>query len=506
METGKLTSKIVEFDSTSVNIDNVGGNLTFTDVSNPSGKTLSNLTSPTVAHNSTTGIQGGSGIDGYLHLTSTQHTWIIDGTDYGYWRETKGGTGNITYLFGDILYANATNTLDKLSATTDGYMLELVSGAPAWREPNKIMTQILVGKPQALSTNTDGYLLPSFSESSDENFPAYVANTDIILKNLTVTMSDNNLGGVENAVVTVRKNHVDTSLSVTLDESTPLNDAGTLYIVQDKVNSILANNGDKITVRFINSNTVINNIMANFDIWRYTEIPVPWTPASLGSILEADWNCDDGITLETGRISSWGDQSGFNHNAIQAVSGKRPALDSGKVINGHTPIRFNYLNGECLSLSTPISGLSAGHMFVIFRVVNDPALGNTDSGAWNFGSYTSNTLIPYSDGNIYDSFGASSRYTTGNPSPSLSSQARCYEAISVASRWENRIDGATHYNSGAANTVSWAASQFIGQSYQNTVFFNGWIWRMIICNQELTGSDLTSMRNYLSSTYNITFA
>lgn len=45
---------------------------------------------------------------------------------------TKGGTGTGTYTTGDILYASATNTLSKLSATTNGYVLTLVGGVPAW--------------------------------------------------------------------------------------------------------------------------------------------------------------------------------------------------------------------------------------------------------------------------------------------------------------------------------------------------------------------------------------
>jgi hypothetical protein len=45
---------------------------------------------------------------------------------------TKGGTGLTSYATGDILYASATNTLSKLSAGTDGYLLTLSSGVPTW--------------------------------------------------------------------------------------------------------------------------------------------------------------------------------------------------------------------------------------------------------------------------------------------------------------------------------------------------------------------------------------
>ncbi len=44
----------------------------------------------------------------------------------------NGGTGFSTYATGDIIYASATNTLSKLAAGTNGYVLTLSGGIPAW--------------------------------------------------------------------------------------------------------------------------------------------------------------------------------------------------------------------------------------------------------------------------------------------------------------------------------------------------------------------------------------
>ena len=44
----------------------------------------------------------------------------------------RGGTGQSTYTTGDIIYASATNTLSKLTAGTNGYVLTLASGVPTW--------------------------------------------------------------------------------------------------------------------------------------------------------------------------------------------------------------------------------------------------------------------------------------------------------------------------------------------------------------------------------------
>jgi len=46
--------------------------------------------------------------------------------------ETAGGTGISTYTTGDILYASASNTLSKLAAGTNGYVLTLTAGVPTW--------------------------------------------------------------------------------------------------------------------------------------------------------------------------------------------------------------------------------------------------------------------------------------------------------------------------------------------------------------------------------------
>jgi len=45
---------------------------------------------------------------------------------------TSGGTGLTSYTTGDLLYSSATNTLSKLAAGTDGYILTLASGVPSW--------------------------------------------------------------------------------------------------------------------------------------------------------------------------------------------------------------------------------------------------------------------------------------------------------------------------------------------------------------------------------------
>lgn len=64
-----------------------------------------------------------------LTSVGTIGTGVWNGTAIG---ATYGGTGQTTYATGDILYASATNTLSKLTAGTNGYVLTLSGGVPTW--------------------------------------------------------------------------------------------------------------------------------------------------------------------------------------------------------------------------------------------------------------------------------------------------------------------------------------------------------------------------------------
>jgi hypothetical protein len=58
---------------------------------------------------------------------------------------TNGGTGQSTYATGDLLYASATNTLSKLTAGTDGFVLTLASGVPTWAASSGGVTSFSAG-------------------------------------------------------------------------------------------------------------------------------------------------------------------------------------------------------------------------------------------------------------------------------------------------------------------------------------------------------------------------
>jgi hypothetical protein len=84
------------------------------------------------------GPSGQFGIGGANYGTSGQTIISGGGSSAPAWGTlgaTAGGTGQTTYTTGDLLYASATNTLSKRAAGTDGYVLTMVSGVPAWAAP-----------------------------------------------------------------------------------------------------------------------------------------------------------------------------------------------------------------------------------------------------------------------------------------------------------------------------------------------------------------------------------
>ena len=72
---------------------------------------------------------GSSVVSSSLTSVGTISTGVWQGSTIG---TTYGGTNISTYASGDILYASAANTLSKLAKGTDGQVLKLVSGLPAW--------------------------------------------------------------------------------------------------------------------------------------------------------------------------------------------------------------------------------------------------------------------------------------------------------------------------------------------------------------------------------------
>jgi len=99
---------------------------------------------------------------------------------------TYGGTGQTTYATGDILYASATNTLSKLSAGTNGYVLTLAGGVPTWASTASSTTIT-----DDTSTNSTRYL--NFTSATSGTLSTiYTSSTKLQYNPSTGTLTSTN--------------------------------------------------------------------------------------------------------------------------------------------------------------------------------------------------------------------------------------------------------------------------------------------------------------------------
>lgn len=94
----------------------------------------------------------------------------------------KGGTGITTYTTGDILYASASNTLSRLGKGSNGQVLKMSNGAPAWGT-NDTVTQTIV-------TAANSYPILASATADAKNT---TTTTSVFASGITITPSSNTI-------------------------------------------------------------------------------------------------------------------------------------------------------------------------------------------------------------------------------------------------------------------------------------------------------------------------
>jgi hypothetical protein len=109
----------------------------------------------------------------------TSATW--NGSVVAY---NRGGTGQSSYAAGDLIYASAINTLSKLAAGTNGYVLTLASGLPSWAALPATGVSITD------DTTTNSSLYPLFTTATSGSVTTqYVSSTKYTYNPLLGTLS-----------------------------------------------------------------------------------------------------------------------------------------------------------------------------------------------------------------------------------------------------------------------------------------------------------------------------
>ena len=208
-----------------------------------------------------------------------------------------------------------------------------------------------------------------------------------------------------------------------------------------------------------------------------------------------------GDDAATGTITTWNDASGQGNNATAVNS--PTGVDA--VLNGHRIVRFVASEIDHFTFTDFASGFTAGEVFIVIKINNDPPGGdNTVTGLWTLGT-DQNTHYPWTDENIYETFGTNSRKTITNPAPSLASW-RVYSIRSAANDWEAYLDGTSIHGPVGINTVAFPSAPKLGANSDNGFRLDGDIAEFAFFDRGLDTTERGNMWHYFAEKFALTIA
>jgi hypothetical protein len=201
-------------------------------------------------------------------------------------------------------------------------------------------------------------------------------------------------------------------------------------------------------------------------------------------------------------ISTWADSSGNGRNATSSGT-NRPTYRASGGSNNQPYAEFDGTTDQ-LDLPDFLTSYTAGHIFIVVKVANDPPSSNVGPavGEWSYlGGNQSH--YPYSDGVIYDNWATSVRKTVGNPTPSLASW-RVYEILSKSGNWTAWLDGTQIFNTGT-NTVQFGTTPKIAVN-SGLSRMEGNMHEIIFFSRDINSTEIATVKTYLAYWYALTIA
>jgi len=203
-------------------------------------------------------------------------------------------------------------------------------------------------------------------------------------------------------------------------------------------------------------------------------------PVTSGTLFWLD-AANPGVTA-----NQWDDLSGNSNHWTSPTSGEFPTYQSGddSMLFDRTD---DFLNGPNLS------ALTEAEIFVRLKVTSAVVT----NGIWDMGSTANDDWHPYSNGNLYSGWGASTRLMTGiSPSTSLT----VYHTLNVftaSNDWKYSINGTQQW-ADASMTVAFIAAPTIGKS-KLAAFWGGNIKSIVMFDRKLTTQERSDMNDYMDS-------
>jgi hypothetical protein len=220
----------------------------------------------------------------------------------GTWNATTigsayGGTGFSTYATGDLIYASASNTLSKLAAGTNGYVLTLSGGVPTWASSTGGVTTFSAGttgfSPSSASTGaitlsgtlnvsnggsgqstyTDGQLLIGNSTGNTLNKATLTAGAGISITNGSGSITVTAIGGASITSYTYTATQGQTVFS------------GLSYTPGNNGLSVFVNGSKQITsTNYTETNTTTVTFTAGLNVGDLVEMEVIAAVTGLGGV------------------------------------------------------------------------------------------------------------------------------------------------------------------------------------------------------------------------------
>ena len=200
---------------------------------------------------------------------------------------------------------------------------------------------------------------------------------------------------------------------------------------------------------------------------------------------------------EGGLAATWLDKSGNGNHwwGDTSSSTNQPAL--ARATSGGAVWRFTSGLNIFSLLPAAVSSLTAAEYHILYKSNADPPTGS-ENRMLSAGSSGQQTHLPYTDGNLYDDFGSTTRRSVAR-TVNVATAYRVYRATSTSTLWENAIDGTVQLTTGT-NTVGWRATPLLGSGTGNGLL--GDIVAIMIFNRALTSGERTTVQTYLKSLAN----
>lgn len=454
--------------------------------------------------------------------TPTNNQVLVYDSVNGVW--TPANAASVIMLGGDVTGTAAASTVEKIrnrdvsaNAPVNGQGLIWSASDNAW-------------KPQNIASSTtanDTVVLTAYSGATQD---ITANNTWTDINNMSLDYSSNYLSSwlctFSCTVAGISSNWEQLEFRAVLNNS--INSEVWL-----KAKDIIAENNEKLLLSF---HTVFENLApntthnlkvqwrdgggSNLDVRFYDRrltavlgkpsFDSSFTPDAIAE-LSYWFKANELVLNNLDPVGTLTDYSGNSRNFTAVTNSNRGSFYTNQ-LNSLPAVRFTH-DGNAVSTTNTqyngpnfLTGYTAGEIFVVIKAAADPANSNLKGAYATFGSDINITHFPFTNGDIYDDFGTSTRKSIADASIPVSlSGWHILNISSAANNWTARIDGTQVYNT-SSNTVAWTTAPSFGGSGAAAPSgggFDGYIAEIIFFSKSLNAVERLNVRAYLANKYAI---